>query len=192
MKLHLGCGTRILPGFINVDLRFEPNPIVDPEKLTCQPDVIDNIATLEKFNNNTVELIYNCHVLEHFKKNERLGVLKRWFDLLKPGGILRTAVPDFEAVATGYIKKIVPLKVLWSSLSGSQRHDWDYHFHCYDFENIKEDLESIGFINVRRYDWRNIENFKDDYSRAYYPHMDFEKGFHLSLNVECTKPNEPK
>jgi predicted SAM-dependent methyltransferase len=178
-----------MPGFTNVDIRQEPDPKADKDKLTCQPDIIDDISVLSKFDNDSVDLIYNCHVFEHFKKNERLSVLKRWFDVLKPGGTLRTAVPNFEAVAYAYINKIVPLDKLWSSLNGSQRHPFDFHYHCYDFENLKKDLESVGFVNVRLYDWRKTEHADvDDYSRAYWPHLDFDNGFHLSLNVEADKP----
>jgi hypothetical protein len=54
---------------------------------------------------------------------------------------------------------------------------------------LKEDLEAAGFVGVRRYDWRKTEHADiDDYSRAYYPHMDFDNGFLLSLNVEADKP----
>lgn len=177
MKLNLGCGPRKMEGFINVDIRKE-----------MSTDVVDDIRTLVSFKDGTADLIYACHVLEHFKKNERLEVLKRWQEVLKPGGILRIAVPDFYAVAHSYLTKIVPLEKLWSSLNGSQRHDYDFHYHCYDFDSLKQDLEMVGFSSVHRYDWRKTEHANvDDYSQAYYPHMDKENGYLLSLNVEAIK-----
>lgn len=189
MKLNLGCGTKKMPGFVNVDVRYNPNPTEEANKVFTDPDVIDDITVLSKFENNSVDLIYACHVFEHFKKFERLNVLRRWFEVIKPGGTIRLAVPDFEAVAYGYVHKIVPLEKLWSALNGSQRHPYDFHYHCYDFDHLKADLESVGFVNVRRYDWRQTEHADiDDYSRAYYPHMDFDNGFLLSLNVEADKP----
>lgn len=186
-KLNLGCGTRKMPGFINVDTRVDlDNPDL---RCVCIPDVVDDVAKLHEFGNNSVDLIYACHLFEHFMRNERLTVLSRWKEVLKPGGTLRLAVPDFAAVAKAYVEKIVPFEKLWSSLNGSQRHPYDVHYHCYDFEHMKEDLESVGFIDVRRYDWRKTEHADcDDYSQAYHPHMDKENGFLLSLNVEATKP----
>lgn len=177
MKLNLGCGPRKMSNFINVDIRGN----------VCA-DRIDNIKELSTFQNNEVDLIYACHVFEHFKKDERLDVLRRWYEVLKNGGTLRLAVPDFEVVAKCYLDKSVPFEKLWSSLNGSQRHDYDFHYHCYDFEHLKQDLEAVGFINIRRYDWRETEHSDvDDYSQAYWPHMDKNNGILLSLNVEADK-----
>lgn len=51
MKLNLGCGTKKMPGFINVDLRMNQNPTEEPKKLYTDPYVINDISVLEKFNN---------------------------------------------------------------------------------------------------------------------------------------------
>jgi hypothetical protein len=54
---------------------------------------------------------------------------------------------------------------------------------------VTRDLNSVGFVDVRRYDWRDTEHAHvDDYSQAYVPHMDKENGILISLNVECRKP----
>ncbi len=93
MKLNLGCGTKKMPGFVNVDIRLNPDPNApESHKTFTDPDVIDDIRVLSKFENNSVDLIYNCHVFEHFKKNERISVLERWFEVLKPEGTLRILI----------------------------------------------------------------------------------------------------
>lgn len=58
----------------------------------------------------------------------------------------------------------------------------------FDFDLLKELLERIGFSNIQRYDWKTFlpENY-DDFSRAYLPHMQFETGRLMSLNVVCEK-----
>ena len=49
-------------------------------------------------------------------------------------------------------------------------------------------LKDIGFKKVSRYDWRDTEHaYVDDFSQAYYPHMDKENGIQHSLNVEAIK-----
>lgn len=178
MKLHLGCGGRRIPGYVNIDIRWVNGA-----------DVIADIKSLTGFQNNSAEVIYACHVLEHFKKAERMAVLRRWYNVLIPGGVLRLSVPDFEAVAINYLDKTIPLEALYTSISGSQKHDHDYHYHTYDFATLGEDLLTVGFSSIKRYDWRTTEHADvDDYSSAYYPHMDKENGILLSLNVEAVKP----
>ena len=80
------------------------------------------------------------------------------------------------------------LEFLNSSLWGSQRHPYDFHKNGWDFKKLEKDLTVAGFKNIKRYDWRKTEHFYvDDYSQAYYPHMDKENGKLLSLNIEATK-----
>ena len=68
------------------------------------------------------------------------------------------------------------------------KYDFDFHFHCWNFESLCEDLTHIGFKEIRKYDWRKTEHFYvDDYSQAYLPHMDKAKGRLMSLNVEAIK-----
>lgn len=176
MKLHLGCFNKKIYGFTNVDIREDVNP-----------DVVDDIFKLEKFKPSTADLIYACHVLEHLDKKESLLALKRWYEVLKNGGTVRIAVPNMEQVFAHYFY-YKDLTVLYSALWGSQRHEYDYHKHGWTFETLKNDLESVGFSNIKLYDWRKTEHsYVDDYSQAYVPHMDKEHGQLMSLNVEATK-----
>jgi SAM-dependent methyltransferase len=176
MKLHLGCASKHIEGFVNVDVR-ELDGV----------DVIDNIITLEKFENDSADLIYVSHVLEHVGRREYMKVLDRWHDILKSDGVLRIAVPDFEQVVAHY-NKFKDLNVLRGFLYGGQTYAENYHYCAWDFETIKADLEKIGFKDVKRYDWRNTEHSHiDDFSQCYLPHMDKENGMLMSLNVEATK-----
>ena len=63
-----------------------------------------------------------------------------------------------------------------------------YHKTAYDFDSLKNTLESIGMGDVETYDWRETEHGKfDDHSQSYLPHMDKENGKLMSLNVQCKK-----
>jgi predicted SAM-dependent methyltransferase len=176
MKLNLGCYDRKIHGFVNVDIRED-----------VEPDVVDNVFKLEKFKESSVDLIYACHVLEHADYKESELALRRWFAVLKKGGVLRLAVPDMEAhFAHYYYHK--DLRLLHSTFWGSQRHAYDYHKNGWDFKKLKEDLKEAGFSIVKKYDWQKTEHFYvDDYSQTYFPHMDKEKGKLMSLNVEAKK-----
>ena len=53
---------------------------------------------------------------------------------------------------------------------------------------LKKVMEEAGFINVRRYDWREFfPQGYDDYSAATVPHME-PNGISLGLNIICEKP----
>lgn len=173
MKLHLGCGLKLLDNYINVDIRPE---------LNC--DVVDNVKDLNKFENSSVEEIYACHVLEHFNRFEYKEVLKRWFDVLKPNGVLKISVPDIGAVVNQYNKGI-PLKKLMGFLYGGQTYSHNFHYVGFDFNTLKEDMEEIGFVGIELWDWKKTDHSKiDDYSQAYLPHMDKENGTLMSLNIK--------
>jgi predicted SAM-dependent methyltransferase len=178
MKLHLGCGKRKIPGFIHIDAIDFPH--VD------HVTTIDNLSFIQ---DKSVELIYNCHVLEHFKRRELFKVLSEWFRVLQPGVILRIAVPDFASLCTVY-QKYEKMELVIGPLFGRQDYLYNIHYNAFDLQTLTKLLEDVGFINVRRYDWRETEHADiDDYSQAYIPHMDKENGILISLNVECCKPD---
>ncbi|KKR89153.1 MAG: hypothetical protein UW50_C0001G0243 [Candidatus Wolfebacteria bacterium GW2011_GWA1_44_24] len=183
LMLHLGCGKRYIPGFIHVDLaKF-------PHIKYRRP-----INNLSNFKNNSVDLIYCSHAFEYFDRFEAIKVLKEWRRVLRKGGILRLAVPDFEAIVKVYLKygKNLEHQGILGPLFGRWPIPGDkkivYHKTVYDFKSLKRLLEGNGFIKVGRYDWKKtIHKDYDDYSRAYVPHMDIKKGILISLNVEAIK-----
>ena len=176
MKLHLGCGKRYIPGFTHVD-------IVNYDHV----DYLTSIDSLDVFEDNSIDLIYNCHVLEHFHRNKVIKVLKEWYRVLRVGGILRTAVPGFAALCELYTEK-KDLSLIIGSLIGRQNFLYNIHYNIFDFDSLREQLLNAGFKKVYQYDWRETEHANvDDFSQAYYPHMDKENGKLLSLNVEAVK-----
>jgi len=148
-----------------------------------------SITQLE-FKNDSVDLIYASHVLEYFGRSKVKELLQEWKRVLKPGATLRLAVPDFRSLVSLYLEKGIQLSSILGPLYGEMKMGDATIFHktTYDFENIKALLQSLGFKNVRLYDWRETchSNF-DDHSQAYIPHMDKENGTLVSLNVECEK-----
>lgn len=177
MKLHLGCGYKLLVGFTNIDIRPETN---------C--DIVDDIAVLNNIPNESAELIYACHVLEHFERAQYKDVLKRWTDVLKPGGVLRVSVPDLMKVSEMHSSGKYPLKKLLGFLYGGQTYAENFHYVGFDFNMLKEDLEELGYTDVKLWDWKEVDHGGvDDFSQAYLPHMDKENGELMSLNIQATK-----
>lgn len=178
MKLHLGCGPRYIPGFVHVDaLPMKHVDIVGPVERLPMDDA-------------SVSLIYASHVLEHFGRFEYRAVLQEWFRVLKPGGVLRLSVPDFAACAAIYYESglVDGLSGLVGLIVGGQRNGHDFHKMVYDEAFLRRELLEIGFLEVRRWDWRTTEHADiDDYSQAYIPHLQKETGRLMSLNIEAVK-----
>lgn len=179
IKLHLGCGSKFIPGFDHIDSTHHRH-------LTHCADV----SQLPMYGDGSVDLIYASHVLEHFGRREYPQVLREWHRLLRPGGILRLAVPDFAAVAALYYEQglVDGLTGLVGLVSGGQRDASDYHKMIFDEALLGQALLAAGFSAYRRWDWRQTEHAEiDDYSQAYLPHLDKDNGRLMSLNLEGIK-----
>jgi len=181
MKLHLGSGNRYLKGYVHVD-------ISDYDHIDIKTS-IDKLTSIEE---NSVDEIYASHVLEYFDRDEVEAVLIEWKRVLRKNGILRIAVPNFEALISVYqktenIEKILgPLYGKWNV----GENNYIYHKTVYDSKSLTLLLDHLGFSEIQHWDWREV--FKsnpdyDDHSQAYFPHMEKEKGTLISLNIECKK-----
>lgn len=175
IKLHLGCGKKILPGFLHID-------IIPFDHL----DYVYDISNLDFIESLTIDEIYASHVLEHFNRKKIMFVLKEWNRLLVNNGILRLAVPDFSSIVEQYNenKNVEELEGL---LYGGQTYEYNFHHITFDIKYISKLLTEAGFTNISTYDWRDfLPEEYDDYSRAYLPHMN-QNGRLMSLNIIAYK-----
>lgn len=177
--VHLGCGSKFIPGFVHVDIK--PSPCVD---------IVGPVERLNDFKDDTVDLIYASHVLEHFGRDRYLDVLAEWRRVLKPMGVLRLAVPDFKACVEQYLVtgRIDGDSGILGLICGGQRHEYDYHHMVFDKTLLEQSLLNVGFKECRTWDWRTTAHSSvDDYSQAYLPHMEKKMGRLMSLNLEAIK-----
>lgn len=170
MKLHLGCGHRHLEGWLNVDARPEVGP-----------DLVADITSLAAFEDGETEIIYACHVLEHIPRPQVPDVLAEWRRVLKPGGILRLAVPDFAAVARLHGLG-VPMQRLQGLLHGRQNASWNTHYQAYDWHLLCHLLSEAGFYGFHK--WIPCLEYPDDYDDYSFAEID---GMGVSLNVEAKR-----
>jgi len=88
--LNLGCGSHFHPGWVNVDFS-KTEEVIGHNLLNGIP-----------FGDNTFEVVYHSHVLEHFQKEDATKFINECYRVLKPGGIIRIAVPDLEQIVKNY------------------------------------------------------------------------------------------
>lgn len=180
IKLNLGCGDVKLHGFIGLDGKFG-----------------DDITDLD-YEDNSVDEIYSSHTLEYFDQIEVVDVLREWYRVLKKGGIIRLAVPDFEKLTTLYLATQMGLEEfpkteirdIIGPLMGRMEMDGDLIFHknLFDEETLSQLMYQVGFKRIKRYDCESVKPFSkvDDQSHCYKVHMDKSSNL-LSLNLEATK-----
>jgi predicted SAM-dependent methyltransferase len=109
--LNLGCGKRFHKDWVNLDF-VSTNPLVKAHNL------LNGIP----FENNTFDVVYHSHVLEHFNQVDGKKFIQECYRVLKPGGIIRIAVPDQEHIVRQYLMK------LEESMEGNaqSQHDYDW------------------------------------------------------------------
>jgi len=179
IKLHLGCGKRDFGlDWDHIDISTEYSHIKSYDVVHIPYD------------DNSVDLIYASHLLEYFDRDEAEHVvLPLWRKALKPGGILRVAVPDFEPISRLY-QAGFDLSYFVGPLYGKMvvNKQIIYHKTVYDYKSMIKLLIDSGFGSIRKYNWRTTEHSKfDDHSQAFIPHMEKDRGILISLNVEGVK-----
>lgn len=89
--LNLGCGHHFHEGWTNVDFLSTGESVIQHNLLKGVP-----------FGDNHFEVVYHSHVLEHFSRTDAINFIQECYRVLKPGGIIRIAIPDLEQITDNY------------------------------------------------------------------------------------------
>jgi FkbM family methyltransferase len=103
VRLHLGAGEHLLPGYVNIDYPSEYHNV-----MKVRPELAADITTLT-FPPHSVDEVRLHHVFEHFNRVVALGLLIRWQRWLKLGGRLLIETPDFEGEARSFLRDLPEL-----------------------------------------------------------------------------------
>lgn len=199
--LNLGCGTRTSPMAVNIDFsialrlrsslpgRAAARVLVRGERRELFDSIDGQIMVhdLRKgipADTGTVDVVYHSHTLEHIDREHVPGFFTEILRVLKPGGIHRIVVPDFESAARAYLSSLdrgapehdVTLEpLLYQSvqreasgtsqqpplrrrvenlLLGDARRRGQTHQWMYDRLNLQQLLEATGHVEVEHVDER--------------------------------------
>lgn len=137
MKLHLGCGSRLWDGYVNIDA-VGGDVQADIRALPYEDDTADEIAAI--------------HVFEHLYFNEAPKVLQEWHRVLKPGGVLVLELPCLDKVLAIYrsTNLIDDQMMLWPLYGDPRTHksELDLHKWAWTMRALKAALENAGFLLV--------------------------------------------
>lgn len=137
MKLHLGCGRKKWPGYVNCDLSGS--------------DMDCDIRFLP-FDDDTAEEIAAIHVVEHFFITEIAGILAEWRRVLKPAGRLVIELPCWDKVQA-LVSAGAPENMTRWALYGEPKTHKDgipaLHKWCWSRGEMAGILEHVGFTGVQ-------------------------------------------
>jgi predicted SAM-dependent methyltransferase len=172
VRLHLGCGTNRLPGWVNVDI------------VGMDPELHWDLRWRLPFPDGSATAVFLEHVVEHFALREAISMLDDCRRVLRSGGKIRVGVPDFGRYLQSYagdgsfIERNRPgrptplLAVAEVALSHGHRSVWDG-------PTLVRTLEEAGFTDaqVRPFGDSSIQDDLDS------PIRESE-----SIYAEATKP----
>jgi len=151
LKLHLGCGPCIKPGWVNVDT------------FAVQADLQLDLRERFPFPDACASFVFSEHFFEHLEyPNPAIDFLKECWRVLQPSGTLSLGVPDTEWPILSYANGDPTYFSLararfHPAWCNTRMHNLNYHFrqgrehkYAYDFETLKQILESAGFISIAR------------------------------------------
>ena len=108
VKLHFGCGPRILKGWLNFDLAYEPfeaymqyytDTHYPPEIRGSRSDlfIVNILKDGIPLPNNSVDLIFHEDFFEHLTEKQQVIFLAETYRVMKPGAVHRINTPNLLA-----------------------------------------------------------------------------------------------
>ncbi len=130
--LNVGCGRHFHPAWRNLDVTS-----FDPAVESC------DLRTGLPAPDSQYDMVYHSHVLEHLSPADGRALISECYRVLKPGGILRIAVPDLEQIARLYLQH---LELAWASSTLKTPGDLDTS------RNATETADAVA-----KYEWMTLE-----------------------------------
>lgn len=179
-KLHLGCGSKCFPGWVNLDMNRKGDLTLD-------------LREGLPFADASVELIYTEHSLEHFDRAEDAPfLLSECLRVLEPGGCIRITVPDAALYVRYYAGELEAGQARAIEGTHTRFHGtrmdvvnsafrWKHqHLYMYDEETLERLLEEVGFVEVRRQAYGQSQ-------RPEFVGLDLEERRHETLYLEARR-----
>jgi predicted SAM-dependent methyltransferase len=155
-KLNLGCGPKLLRGWLNIDCRkTDPSVAVMrlPHGLRALPD-------------QSASFTYASHSIQYLEyPGDAYELCRQVFRILQPGGAFRIVTPGIEQAIRAYVSRdaafwenqknnhqpwcTTPMEHINEAMRGHSNTRYGY-----DFETAEKMLREVGFQTVVRSDYQ--------------------------------------
>jgi SAM-dependent methyltransferase len=125
LKLHLGCGSTVVPGWENVDK--SPSIVLarvpglrralstagilttEQARASFPPGIVRaDVRRGLSYPTGSARYVYSSHMIEHMARWQALALLHECFRVLEPDGRIRLATPDLAATVERYRQGFSP------------------------------------------------------------------------------------
>jgi hypothetical protein len=155
LKLHFGCGPRVLKGWVNIDLTFEPfenylqyyTDTHYPEHIRGDKNDFYEINLIKSglpLPDESVDLVFHEDFFEHLTQKEQVIFLAETLRVMKKGAVHRINTPNLAASMrdNSSFKK---------GKDGVFVGEWDYwhHFNVISPGILEEMAKMVGYSEVK-------------------------------------------
>ncbi|MEO5995900.1 MAG: methyltransferase domain-containing protein [Chitinophagaceae bacterium] len=216
-KINLGCGAVRPKGWVNTDSSLNANiqkiPLIGKVITRNFSNVVYNDSNVVYMNlnrswkhaNDSIDVVYGSHVFEHLSSKAADLLLKESYRCLKPGGVIRLAVPDLYKICKKYIADFENGQenayefIMWAinmhregqygpdiNMAKKVVYEWQGYPHqhkfMYDERSLGTKLKNAGFTDILSLEY-GVSN--------YIPEITDVEGYreiYLSVYLEGKKP----
>lgn len=168
-KLNLGCGAKLLPGFVNVDLAGNWTSI--------PPDVVADVTGPLPFPADHADEVHAYHLFEHIDRWRAEEVLAEWVRVLKPGGLLVLEMPCLDKIVRIFAHCIIadqpadPRMTIWGLYGDPKYKNRDMcHKWCYSLNELQSLMMSVGLEQIEADEPKTHQPRRDMRMTARKPH----------------------
>lgn len=159
-RLHLGCGSRMLDGWLNTDLepRLHQSVFLDAGRSLPFPD-------------ETFHHVYSEHMIEHLDHPDACRLLADLARVMRPGGRIRVATPDLDRllglfvprhewtddqaryvalIAERHVPGVDPQTASPVFVLNNNVREWGHRF-LFDETTLRAALADAGFTEITRH-----------------------------------------
>jgi predicted SAM-dependent methyltransferase len=178
LKVHLGCGQDLRPGWINIDLFLRPRKFAPvPGATFINYDLRRGLP----LSPGSCQLIYSSHFFEHLDAEHGINLMADCYRALAPDGIFRFALPDyradFEAYLRGDDEYFAPVRsAVWRNgavdislvdMINYSVYQFGEHKTILDEQKLTAILTRLGFVKAYRSEFQPGIDIDNDLRRRY-------------------------
>lgn len=137
LRLNIGAGEQPIDGYVSLDRKLGHEAYPLPKHISIGVEQVE-------LKDNSVDEIYSSHVLEHFSYAGTHLVLREWVRVLKPGGTIRLAVPNFDWIMANMDHPLAE-----GFLFGGHVDENDRHGALFTEAKLRKLMGVAGLVGIR-------------------------------------------